>query len=262
MGTFFPKEPSMSAARTVVVSGAAGGIGSEIVDRFLRNGDNVVATDVSQDALDTWRARWDSSAPRGRHSSLFTVAADISDRASVAALVEATREQAGGVEVLVNCASIFPLVPFEELTLDTWHQVLETNLTGTFLMIKTFLPLMKDRGSGRIVNIGSGTFFVGTEMQSAYAASKGGILGLTRVLARELAQYGITVNLVTPGFTITPNAADTMPESVREMQRRLRAIKRDELPEDIIGSVFFLASDEAAFVTGQTLNIDGGRHLL
>ena len=252
----------MSTPRTVVVTGAAGGIGSEIVDRFLTNGDTVVATDLSQAALDDWRARWDSSTSDEQNPSLHTIAADLSGETSIARLAETTQTRLGTVDVLVNCAAIFPLVAFEEMTPEVWRQVIEVNLTGTFLMVRAFLPLMKDSGHGRIINIGSGTLFVGTSQQSAYVASKGGVLGLTRTPANELAQYGITVNQVAPGLTITPNAVDAMPAAVVEMQRRSRALQRDELPEDVVGAVLFVASDDAAFITGQTVNVDGGRHLL
>jgi NAD(P)-dependent dehydrogenase (short-subunit alcohol dehydrogenase family) len=248
----------MSTARTVVITGAAGAIGSAIVKRFASNGDIVVATDVSQDALDARQSDWISSALVPLH----TRAADISIETSVTELAEFAREHVRTVDVLVNCAAIFPLVPFEELTADGWKAVLDVNLTGTFFVVKAFLPLMKDGGKGRIVNIGSGTFFVGTQGHSAYVSSKGGILGLTRTLARELGQYGITVNQVTPGLTVTPHSVKHMPERVIAMQRELRALQRDELPEDVVGSVFFLASDDAAFITGQTINVDGGRHLL
>ncbi|WP_396230183.1 SDR family NAD(P)-dependent oxidoreductase, partial [Frankia sp. CpI1-P] len=146
----------MSAARTVVVTGASGGIGSEIVDRFLTQGDTVVAADVSSEALATWRARWDSGAPGGQHPSLHAVVADISSEESVAELAEATRRRFDTVDVLINCAGIFPSVPFEEMTVELWRQVLEVNLTGTFLMTRAFVPLMKASGRGRIVNIGSG----------------------------------------------------------------------------------------------------------
>jgi NAD(P)-dependent dehydrogenase (short-subunit alcohol dehydrogenase family) len=148
------------------------------------------------------------------------------------------------------------------MTPEVWRRVIAVNLTGTFLMVRALLPLMKESGKGRIVNIGSGTLFVGTRQQSAYVASKGGILGLTRTLANELGDYGITVNQVAPGLTITPNAIEAMPTSVVEMQRQSRSLQRDELPEDVVGAVFFVASDDAAFLTGQTLNVDGGRHFL
>ncbi|MEU6851367.1 SDR family oxidoreductase [Actinacidiphila alni] len=251
-----------STARAVVVTGAAGGIGSEIVDRFLANGDTVVATDLAQDALDAWRVRWDSAAPGGRHPSLHTVAADISDEESVAALAEAARQHTDPVDVLINCAGIFPTVHFEQMTVELWREVLNVNLTGTYLVTRAFVPLLKGSSRGRIVNIGSGSALGGTPMQSAYVASKAGISGLTRTLARDLGDYGITVNLITPGLTLTPAAIASVPKPVRESQRLIRALKRHAVAEDIVGPVFFLASDDAAFVTGQTLNVDGGRHLL
>jgi NAD(P)-dependent dehydrogenase (short-subunit alcohol dehydrogenase family) len=252
----------MSTARTVVVTGAAGGIGSEIVDRFLANGDTVVATDISQETLDTWRTRWDSAAPGGSHPSLHAIAADISDEESVAAMAEATRQRADVVDVLINCAGIFPMVHFEDMTTELWRQVLDTNLTGTFFMTRAFLPLMKASSRGRIVNIGSGSVLGGTPAQSAYVASKGGIMGLTRTLARDVGGYGITVNLVTPGLTLTPAVLKAVPEPVRESQRQIRAIQRHQTAEDVAGPVFFLASDDAAAITGQTINVDGGRHML
>jgi NAD(P)-dependent dehydrogenase (short-subunit alcohol dehydrogenase family) len=228
----------------------------------LTNGDTVIATDLSQEALDGWRSRWDAAASGGQHPSLHAVAADLSSEASIAALAKTTQNLFGTVDVLINCAAIFPLVAFEEMTPEVWRRVIAVNLTGTFLMVRALLPLMKESGKGRIVNIGSGTLFVGTRQQSAYVASKGGILGLTRTLANELGDYGITVNQVAPGLTITPNAIEAMPTSVVEMQRQSRSLQRDELPEDVVGAVFFVASDDAAFLTGQTLNVDGGRHFL
>ncbi|WP_261571124.1 SDR family NAD(P)-dependent oxidoreductase [Frankia gtarii] len=200
----------MSTARTVVVTGAAGGIGSEIVNRFLAHGDTVVASDISPEALDTWRARWDSGASGGQHPSLHTVPADISSEQSVAALAQVVQQSLGTVDVLINNAGHFPQTAFEEMSADEWRQVIDVNLTGTFLMIRAFVPLMKASGHGRIVNIGSGSVFSGTPMQSHYVASKGGVMGLTHVLARELGGYGITVNLITPGLTVTPAAAESV----------------------------------------------------
>ena len=247
----------MSSTRTVVVTGASGGIGSEIVDRFLRQGDAVVASDLSAEALGTWRARWDGE---GRHAALHTVAADISNEGSVSAFADTVRKRFGAVDVLINNAGYFPQTLFEEMTVEEWRRVIDVNLTGTFLMIKAFVPLLKTRG-GRIVNIGSGSVYSGTAEQAHYVAAKAGVLGLTRVLAHELGQYGITVNLLTPGLTVTPAAAGVLPDSLLQTQRQLRALQRDETPEDLVGSIAYLASDDAAFVTGQTLNVDGGRHM-
>ncbi|MFJ8148715.1 SDR family NAD(P)-dependent oxidoreductase [Streptomyces sp. NPDC096048] len=245
-----------------MITGAAGGIGSEIVNRFLNHGDTVIASDVSQKTLHKWRTRWDSAAPDGRHPSLRTVAADVSSEESLARLAETVQQTHDTVDVLINCAGHFPQTAFEEMSAEEWRRVIDVNLTGTFYTVRSFVPLMKKSSRGRIVSIGSGSVFAGTPNQSHYVAAKGGVLGMTRTLARELGKYNITVNLVTPGLTITPAAAKVLPPALLEMQRNTRALQRDEFPEDVVGPVFFLASDDAAFITGQTLNVDGGRHLL
>jgi NAD(P)-dependent dehydrogenase (short-subunit alcohol dehydrogenase family) len=252
----------MSTARTVVITGAAGGIGSALVERFLASGDTVVAADLDQEALDAARKRWAGSRTQPAPDPLHALTVDVSDPGSVATFANQVGERVKGVDVLINCAGIFPAAPFEEMTLDQWQRVLGVNLTGDFLMIKGLLPLLKTSDRGRIINIGSGTTFVGTPGQAHYAAAKGGVLGLTRTLARELGHYGITVNLLTPGLTTTPAAVAAMPEAVFELQRTTRALQRDELPADVVGTAFFLASDDAAFMTGQTVNVDGGRHLV
>ncbi len=254
-----PATTRHTAARTVVVTGAAGGIGSEIVDRFLSQGDIVVASDLKQEALDRWRSRWDST---GLADSLLTVAADISAEADVANLADAVRRSRGSIDVLINNAGHFPQTPFEDISVAEWRRVIDVNLTGTFTMIKAMLPLMKESGRGRIVNVGSGSVFSGTPNQAHYVASKGGVMGLTRVAARELGGYGITVNLITPGLTVTPAAATVLPDSLLEEQRRSRSFHRDETPADLVGTISFLASEDAAFITGQTINVDGGRHFI
>lgn len=251
-----------SPARTVVVTGAAGGIGSEIVDRFLVAGDTVVASDLADATLKTWRGRWDTDAAGGRNERLHTVAADIASEDSVAAFADTVRQRFGAADVLINNAGFFSHTLFEEMSTEEWRRILDINLTGTFLLIRAFVPLMKEGGRGRIVNIGSGSVHNGTPQQAHYVAAKGGVMGLSRVLARELAQYGITVNLLTPGLTITPMTAGVLPEPLLEMQRNLRSFHRDETPADLVGTIFFLASEDAAFLTGQTLNVDGGLYFV
>ena len=252
----------MGSARTVVITGAAGGIGSEIVDRFLAEGDIVVASDLTDSSLEAWRTRWDADAPDSRNAALHTIAADIADEQSVAALADTVRQRFGVADVLINNAGYFSHTAFEEMDTSEWRQILDINLTGTFLMIRAFVPLMKGSGRGRIVNIGSGSVHNGTPGQAHYVAAKGGVMGLTRVLARELGQYDITVNQITPGLTITPMTAGVLPEQLLAMQRDLRSFHRDETPADLIGTIYFLASDDAAFLTGQTLNVDGGLFFL
>ena len=246
----------MFTDRVVVISGAAGGVGTVLVDRFLRNGDTVLATDTSEESLNMWRARWDD------HARLLTAAADVSVEADCAHLADVARQRAGRVDVLVNCAGYFPIQPFEQMTSDQWRRVIDINLTGTFLMCRAIMPLLLGRGWGRIISFGSGSVFRGTAGQSHYAAAKAGLLGFSRSLAREVGGDGITVNVVTPGLTVSKAVRDSFPAEVIQQQLGQRALQRDEQPEDLVGPVFFLASPDADFITGQTLNVDGGNFML
>jgi NAD(P)-dependent dehydrogenase (short-subunit alcohol dehydrogenase family) len=245
----------MDTNRNVVITGAAGGIGTLLVERFLDNGDAVLATDTDPEALDKLRGRV------GEHAKLTTSPADVSSAGDTSALAQLAREETGTVEVLINCAGFFPIVPFEELTIEDWLSVIDINLTGSFLMARAFLPLMKERGWGRIINFGSGSVFDGTRGQAHYVAAKAGIVGFTRSLAREVGGYGLTVNVITPGLTVTKAVRDHFPMGILEAQRKARALPRDEEPEDLVGPVFFLASPDAGFITGQTLNVDGGKFM-
>ena len=246
----------MKTSRTVVVTGAAGGMGALIVARFLANGDTVIATDTSDEALATLADK------AGKPAELHVLSADISDEASCARLAGFAREEAGRVDVLVNCAGFFPTQSFDAMTLADWNKVVGINLTGVFLMTKAMLPLMQGRGWGRIINIGSASMFEGVAEQIHYVAAKAGVLGFSRSLARVVGTDGITVNVVTPGLTLTPKVKASMPPKLIEAQIETRCIKRDETGEDLVGTVFFLASPDADFMSGQTVNVDGGKHML
>jgi NAD(P)-dependent dehydrogenase (short-subunit alcohol dehydrogenase family) len=245
----------MDTKRVVVITGAAGGIGAPLVERFLRNGDTVIATDMSEDALKQLTARPEYDA------RLLTLAADVSSEADTQAVADLAREHSETVEVLINCAGFFPILPFEEISVQDWQRVIDINLTGTFLTTTALLPLMKNRGWGRIVNFGSASVFDGTRNQTHYVAAKAGIIGFTRSLAREVGGYGITVNVITPGLTLTPAVRDHFPPALLAAQRAARSLQRDETPQDLVGPVFFLASSDAGFITGQTLNVDGGKFM-
>lgn len=245
----------MQSNRVVVVTGAAGGIGAVLVARFLANGDTVVATDLSEQALERLRDGFD------RDAALLTVAADISGEDGNEALAAAIREHTDRVDVLINCAGWFPITGFEDIEPEEWRRVIDVNLTGTYLTTRALLPLMKDNGWGRIVNFGSGSFFDGTRFQAHYVAAKAGVIGFTRSLSREVGDWGITVNVITPGLTATEPVRRTFPKEVLEAQRVGRALKRDQVPEDLVGPVFFLASPDAGFITGQTINVDGGKFM-
>jgi NAD(P)-dependent dehydrogenase (short-subunit alcohol dehydrogenase family) len=246
----------MNTDRVVVITGAAGGMGTLFVERFLANGDTVIAIDNDEDALGQLAGK------AGAQSKLHVLAGDVSSEGSCGEFAHFTRKKTGRVDVLVNAAGFFPIQPFEEMTLGDWNKVVGTNLTGVFLMVRAMLPLMKDRGWGRIINIGSASMFDGVADQIHYVASKAGVLGLSRSLARVVGKQGITVNVVTPGLTVTPKVAATIPKKMRDAQIEARAIQREETGEDLVGSVFFLASSDADFLSGQTINVDGGKHLL
>ncbi len=239
----------MRTGRAVVVTGAGGGMGAALVARFLANGDDVVAADRDALALERLRSACEPAA------RLRTVAADTATEAGCAAMADVAGRR---VDVLVNCAGWFPITPFERLQPDEWRRVLEVNLTGPYLACRAVLPLMKGRGWGRIISYGSASIFDGVPGQSHYVAAKAGLVGFSKCLARELGADGVTVNVVTPGLTPTGPVREHFPPSLLERVRAGRAIGRDATPEDLVGAVLFLASPDADFITGQTLNVDGG----
>jgi len=243
----------MQTDRVVVITGAAGGIGARIVDRFLGNRDTVFAIDNRAEALRQLR---DS---RGAGDRLVLIEGDVSQENDCQRFADTIRTAAGHVDVLVNCAGYYPVVPFEKMSLAEWQQVIGINLNGPFLTVHKLLPLMKNRGWGRIVNIGSASVFEGVPGQVHYVAAKGGIIGFSRSLAMELGAYGITVNIVAPGLTVTGPVRREMPAGMIDSQRDVRAIKRDEQPGDLAGPVFFLASPDSDFMSGQILVVDGGK---
>jgi NAD(P)-dependent dehydrogenase (short-subunit alcohol dehydrogenase family) len=246
----------MKADRIVVITGAGGGMGKLAVERFLANGDTVIASDTADEAL----KKLADAQPAG--ARLHTVVADISKEDDCTRVAK-TAEQAGGrVDVLVNVAGFFPMQSYDEMSASDFRKVVDINLTGTFLMIKAITPLMRGRGWGRIVNIGSASTFEGVADQVHYVAAKSGLFGLSRSLARVLGKDGITVNVVTPGLTVTRAVKEHMPPELIEQQIKLRAIPREEKGEDLIGAIFFLASPDADFISGQTVNVDGGKHML
>lgn len=242
----------MKTDRVVVVTGAAGGMGRLVAERFLANGDTVIATDTSEDALGKLDA----------HPKLATIAGNISKEENCQAVADLAQEKGGRVDVLVNVAGWFPIQPFEEVSADDFRKVIDVNLTGPFLMIKAMWPLMKGRGWGRIVNVGSASTFEGVPDQIHYVSAKAGLFGLTRSLARAMGGEGVTVNIVTPGLTSTLAAKMSMPSETFQKSVETRSLKREEQPEDLVGAIFFLASPDADFMSGQTVNVDGGKHML
>ena len=187
----------MENGRIVVVTGGAGGIGSKIVDRFLANGDTIFAIDNRLDALKTLLGT------RSAQDQLVAIAGDVSKEDDTRGFADTLRAKAGRVDILINCAGYYPIVPFEKMTFEQWQLIIAINLSGAFLMVSALLPLMKGRGWGRVVNIASASVFEGVVGQTHYVAAKSGLVGFSRSLATEVGEYGITVNCVAPGLTVT-----------------------------------------------------------
>lgn len=240
--------------RTAVVTGAAGGLGEAMVRAFVKAGAHVVLCDTAGERLEDLEAHM-----RSEGGSCFAVRVDVRDAAAVEAMVRQTEDRFGGVDVLVNNAGIFPSRPWHEVSLEEWDDVFAVNLRGYFACARAVYASMRNRGWGRIVNVSSSTFFLGFPRLIHYVATKGGIVGLTRALAREVGADGITVNAVAPGAF--PTAAEAIHADAVAYSRYVienQAIKRRGRPEELADAVLFLASAAAAFITGQTLVVDGG----
>jgi NAD(P)-dependent dehydrogenase (short-subunit alcohol dehydrogenase family) len=180
-------------------------------------------------------------------------------------MVTRAEERFGGLDILVNNAAIFSTLkpqPFEQIDAASWRRVLEVNVIGLFLCCRAALPAFKRRGGGRIVNISSGVAFKGNPYMAHYVASKGAVVSLTRALATELGPQGVLVNSVAPGFTLSDGVLqnDTLISGVQERSIRTRAVQRDMVPADLVGAIAFFAGPDAAFITGQTLVVDGGAY--
>jgi NAD(P)-dependent dehydrogenase (short-subunit alcohol dehydrogenase family) len=245
--------------KVAVISGAANGIGQAFAQRLAQDGAHIVIADI---APADHTVKLVTSAGR----QAFACHADVSSEASVAALAADVTRRFGRCDILVNCAGIFPLEPFDKMTFADWRRVQAINLDSVFLMASAFAPGMRQRKWGRIVNLASSTLGSVVSGFVHYMASKAGIVGITRALASELGPHGITVNAISPGLTRSPGTLARTPrpgiasmDDEFAMAATAQAIKRPEVPADLVGTVSFLTSDDAAFITGQTINVDGGR---
>lgn len=238
------------------MTGGSAGLGAAIALRLGQEGAAVVVADIVG-------ATEAAVALSEAGITSLGVDTDVASWESVQAMVAATVKRFGRVDILINNAAIastLSLKPFDELTTGEFRKVLDVNTVGTFHGCKAVAALMRQQDSGRIINMASGTAIRGAPFIAHYVASKGAVMSLTRSLARELGKHNILVNAVSPGYTLTDTnlANEEYLAATRQAVRNLRCVPRDAYPDDIVGAVAFLASDDARFITGQILAVDGG----
>jgi 3-oxoacyl-[acyl-carrier protein] reductase len=242
------------------VTGAGQGIGRAFAERFVAEGAAVVVADRNADAARTTAEKITAGGGRAVAATV-----DVTDPDGVEAVVAETVRTWGRLDVLVNNAAIFSTItmkPFDEIDLAEWDAVVRVNLTGTFICCKAAAPIMREQGFGRIVNISSSTVLMGRAEYAHYVASKAGVIGLTRALARELGPHGVTVNAIMPGSTETEVPRETVTPEQAASIVGAQSVKRRIGANDIVGAAVYLASQDADFVTGQTIVVDGGLNFL
>lgn len=243
------------AGKTAVITGAAQGIGALMAKAMAEHGANVLVTDV-QDTAKAVKAITDAGGiAKG-------MKVDVTSNDDLAAMVKAAKEL-GGLDIMVNNASIFATLkpkPFFEISDDEFDLIMRVNARGVHQVMRAIAPTMIQAGGGKVINIASGTFYYGPPGLSHYTASKGAVIALTRCHARELGDKNIQINAIAPGLTESEGLrANDGFDMARGPTVASRSIKREMLPEDLLGTLLYLASSDSNFVTGQTLNVDGGK---
>jgi NAD(P)-dependent dehydrogenase (short-subunit alcohol dehydrogenase family) len=240
--------------KVAVVTGAAQGIGRAIAEGLAREGARIVVADL---------ARAEEAA--GAFPDGVGLTVDVSSEDDVRRMLDETVSRCGTIDVLVNNAGLYASLemrPFEQIPLDEWRRVMDVNVASMFLTCRAVVPLMRERGGGKVVNISSGTPFRGVPFLLHYVTSKGAIVALTRALAKEVGKDNVLINCVAPGFTMSEGVQShpEVVEKLRDVSVAARTIQRDQVPEDVVGAVVYLAGPWSDFVTGQTIVIDGGQY--
>lgn len=246
------------AGKVVVITGAAGGLGREFALGFASEGASVVAADLQEGGL-----AQTVELVEALGGSALAVKVDVTSKASTEVMADAAIKRFGKIDILVNNAAIYATLKrakFTEIDPDDWDRVMNVNVKGAWQCSASVYPKMTQPG-GRIVNIASATVFSGSPLWMHYVASKSAVIGMTRVMAKEVGATGVTVNAIAPGFTLT-DASLSLMEDAETYGIDRGALKRASQPQDIVGAAIFLASDKADFITGQTLVVDGGKQFI
>ena len=242
--------------KRVIVTGAAGGLGRGFARAFAAAGAEVIAADIHLKGVEETIRLIIESGGKAHAAEV-----DVASEASTQALAQFAMNRMGGVDALVNNAAIYAgleRMGFEAIAKAEWDRVMRVNVTGVWMMSKAISPVMRRSGSGAIINVSSATVMSGSPMWLHYVSSKGAVIAMTRALARELGDDKITVNVIAPGFTLTEASLGLM-ENAAEYGVTRGALKRAAGTDDMVGAALFFASSAAAFITGQTLIVDGGR---
>jgi 3-oxoacyl-[acyl-carrier protein] reductase len=245
--------------RTVIVTGGGKGIGKVYAQEFAKAGARVVAADIDETA-----AKSVAEALTAEGLQALGLGTDIASEDATRAMAQAALDRFGTIDVLINNASLMSVLPrrsWLEIPVEEWDRVMAVNLRGMFLCCRAVFSAMKEQKRGKIVNISSSRFFEGTPNRLHYTTSKAGVIGFTRALSREVGEFGITVNAVAPGITLSETQVASSSGNYLGAHLAGRTIERPQYPEDLVGAVMFLSSAASDFMTGQTMLVDGGKSM-
>jgi 3-oxoacyl-[acyl-carrier protein] reductase len=245
--------------RSVIITGGGKGIGKVYAEEFAKAGARVVAADIDEPA-----AKSVADAITAQGGEALGLGVDIASEEATLAMAKAALERFGAIDVLINNASLMSVLArrsWLEIPVEEWDRVMAVNLRGMFLACKAAFPAMKAQKRGKIVNISSSRVWEGAPNRLHYTTSKAGVIGFTRALSREVAEFGITVNAITPGMTQSETQVASSSGNYLAARVGGRAIERVQVPADLVGAVMFLSSSASDFMTGQTVNVDGGKSM-
>ncbi|GAC1326345.1 MAG: SDR family oxidoreductase [Chloroflexota bacterium] len=253
--------PRRLVGRVCIVTGGGHGIGAAYARRLAREGGRTVIAELDGPAGDSVA---DEICAEGLEA--LAVQTDVTSESALETMVGKVMQRWGRIDVLVNNAAMFSTIPMSRSTFDRidpaeWDRMMSINLKGVWLACRAVVPIMRQQQYGKIINISSGTALKGVQTRIHYVTTKAGILGFTKVLAREVGDANICVNCVAPGSTLSEINPDEATLKMREAAQADRALKRTQMPEDLTGAIAFFASPDSDFITGQTLVVDGGSHM-